>query len=237
MPACSWRATRWARLDVVRPEAGGEPVARAVGERDRLGLVAERDHREHRAEHLFLRDPARVARRRSGSSGGRRGRPAGRRRCPCSPPRDDLGARRRAPRRPCAPRGRAAAGSRSGPSACPRPSGRPARIVCARGRGARAARRGSPPPRARASRRRRSGPAAAKMPARMPASAASRSASANTMFGALAAELQRRRGQPAARRAPAICAAGRVAAGERDAGHARVVDERARRPRRRPSRH
>src|SRR5690606_9090288 len=43
-------------LHVPRPHAGGEPVDRLVGERDRLFLVAERHGHQDRAEDLFLRD-------------------------------------------------------------------------------------------------------------------------------------------------------------------------------------
>ena len=41
---------------VAGPHAGGEAVARVVGDRDRLLLVLERDDRQHRAEDLLLRD-------------------------------------------------------------------------------------------------------------------------------------------------------------------------------------
>src|SRR2546429_3839743 len=43
-------------LDVLRPDPGGEAVHRAVGELDALGLVRECQHREHRAEDLFIHD-------------------------------------------------------------------------------------------------------------------------------------------------------------------------------------
>src|ERR1700689_556914 len=42
--------------DVGGPHAGAETVPAVVGDRDRFLLVAERDHREHRAEHLLLRN-------------------------------------------------------------------------------------------------------------------------------------------------------------------------------------
>ena len=38
---------------------GAERVARGVGDRDRLVLVGERDHRQHRPEDLVLGEPAR----------------------------------------------------------------------------------------------------------------------------------------------------------------------------------
>src|SRR5690348_2372415 len=41
-------------LDVLGPDAGGEPVHRAVGELDAFGLVRKREHREHRAEDLLV---------------------------------------------------------------------------------------------------------------------------------------------------------------------------------------
>src|SRR6266480_3510611 len=43
-------------LDVLGPDAGGEPVHRAVGELDAFGLVLERQDREHRAEDLLIHD-------------------------------------------------------------------------------------------------------------------------------------------------------------------------------------
>src|SRR6058998_2493240 len=43
-------------LDVLRPDPGGQPVHRAVGELDALGLVLERQHRQHRAEDLLVHD-------------------------------------------------------------------------------------------------------------------------------------------------------------------------------------
>src|SRR5450755_2919563 len=42
---------------VPRPHSGAEPVRRVVGDLERLGLVSERRHREHRAEDLLLEDP------------------------------------------------------------------------------------------------------------------------------------------------------------------------------------
>src|SRR5690606_11453628 len=43
-------------LHVARPDPGGEPVDRPVGERDGLLLVPERHRRQHGAEDLLLRD-------------------------------------------------------------------------------------------------------------------------------------------------------------------------------------
>src|SRR6185312_11466472 len=40
---------------ILRPDAGDEAVGRAVGDADRLVLLAEADGAEHRAEHLLLR--------------------------------------------------------------------------------------------------------------------------------------------------------------------------------------
>ena len=40
----------------LRPDAGAEPVGDVVGDRDRLLLVPELDHRQHRPEHLLLGD-------------------------------------------------------------------------------------------------------------------------------------------------------------------------------------
>src|SRR4028118_2045519 len=43
-------------LDVLRPHARCKPVDDAVADRDRLLLVFERNHRQHRTEYFFLRD-------------------------------------------------------------------------------------------------------------------------------------------------------------------------------------
>ena len=43
-------------LDVARPDAGGEPVGRVVGARDRFVEIRELDRREHGPEDLFARD-------------------------------------------------------------------------------------------------------------------------------------------------------------------------------------
>ena len=44
-------------VGVARPDAGAEAVERVVGDLERLGVVGERGHREHRAEDLLLEDP------------------------------------------------------------------------------------------------------------------------------------------------------------------------------------
>ena len=41
-------------VDVLSPDAGGQPVARVVGQRDGLGWRAERHRHQHRPEHLDL---------------------------------------------------------------------------------------------------------------------------------------------------------------------------------------
>src|SRR6202167_2461583 len=42
--------------DALGPHARGKPVLGVVGDLDRLFLIVESDHREHRAEHFLLRD-------------------------------------------------------------------------------------------------------------------------------------------------------------------------------------
>ena len=47
-------------LQVVRPDVGGQPVLRGVGQADRLGLVVERHRHEHGPEDLLLEDAHRL---------------------------------------------------------------------------------------------------------------------------------------------------------------------------------
>ena len=59
LPASTPRATRSAAAEVAGEDRAGQAVLGVVGQRDRVGLVVERHHRDDRAEDLLAPDPAR----------------------------------------------------------------------------------------------------------------------------------------------------------------------------------